>query len=674
MKSCQEAASPDPSASLDDAVDRAHESMTMMGLLEVENQSPSHSSADSSASNFINRIKNFISLHATERSLITPPQKPRRPLAPRRSNKSHNSRDDYVLPPRRRADYLLASYWQRTVYPFVDADEVEALYPKLWTGDDIGEGRQAFLCLINMIFSVACLSDPNAAPSERAENAELYYQRAREYLDIEFINSRSRLAVQCFLLLGEYLQSRNEPQWCWTFVGLSIRIAQSLGLDSPATSEGAPSAHEREKMRRIWHSCVVMDRGLEMTFGRPAMITPQAASSVPYPSAHIGNDPCTCFDETSTPDPSKPSYHFFIEALKLYEVMGEIWMVLYNPASGEQSSDDTFAEYFGCVGAKAVGTTMEMHAKLCSLSQELPMYLRYSADSVKATRHQRHTNILWLRHRYILLLLFRPVLARFCNPNKTAQSTTDGSLPWKIALQCSVSCVETALETIDFLDRIISNKELSELDDLLPGWWYSILYIYSAAAVLLAARLHPTIVSDISERAIVDGWQRVMKILKRFASLNRYAATCAESLNRLFKKVRQQHSDVQRPPSQQRVATETSSAQPPEQARYDHVQNGISSMPTLELYPAESHFQPPIVNAANLEPAAPHTNREAIGAELLPSSWSDPPFGMGEDVDVPTDYYSGFDSVDRSDDMSWLTAFPFQLYEQGPAFGTQVEE
>lgn len=671
----------------DGGTDSANESMTMMGLIEDEHQSPSRLYGDSSAKTFVNRIKSVLDLQSTlaqPNSSRSKRAHVRSPAARRVSTKQQRPFQDYLLPSRQRADHLLASYWRLVVYPFLDREEVETLYRRLWTGEDLGEDGPAFLCLINVIFGMVCLMNPETIPSERSKNADVFYRRAREFVDLKFLEIRSLLAVQCFLLLGEYLQSKNDPQGCWMFIGLAVRSAQSLGLDLASTSLEAPSVHGRENLRRVWHGCVLMDRSLAMTHGRPAMITSQAAAAVPYPSAHLDPHTCNCFDgsesvtDTSPDTINQASCHFFIEALKLYEVMNEIWLTLYNPAATPaELPHDVFSVYFGSLGGKAVGIIMGMDTKLWSLTHDLPIYLRYSPSAVKATIQQRQSNILWLRHRHIRLLLFRPVLARFCNPYEATQPTGEAEekrLPWKIALQCSVSCVETALETINFLDRTISGRELGQLDLLLPGWWYSILYVYSAAAVLIAARLHIAVVAEVTEKAIVDGWHSVMETLRRFSSLSKYAARCAATLNVLFEQVLQRHLEGEQQQQQHQTA------------KVNQVQHQISrsSWPVLQQDQSQYQYrhqqEPPPTNMQHIgeldhgfiSTTTTGAHTDVSGGQDWPFNSNDAYFTIAESAASATDYSPAvhlFDPADIQVDlegMSWLTSLPSQLYGSSP--------
>ena len=523
----------------------------MMGLMENDDiQTSSSKFTDSSVRSFTNQIKSAMDgqNQSPDSQKVSPPKKTMlRPSLPRQT--SVKPLRDYVLPSRQRADHLLALYWRLvgSLYPFLDADEVQTSYQCLWTGEALGENGIGFLCLLNVMFSLACKLDSETSPPERRQSADAFYQRAREFLDIDMLQSRSIINIQCLLLLGQYLQSTNDSQQCWIFIGLAVRIAQSLALDLPSTTEELEDNHEREVIRRVWHGCVLMDRTLSMTFGRPSMITAQAAATVPRPMPHLIGQACHCFISLCSPNSHESCHHFFIEALRLYELMSETLATLYNPTGNGRSPEVTERFCHGAANAVKIGNVLEMDKSLWSWHQQLPLHLQYDPSATKSTAHHRQSHVLWLRYHHIRTLLFRPLLSLFCSPQerqKPVGSAATG-LAWQIALQCSVSCVQTALATIHFLDAALLAHKLEELDETMPAWWYSIFYAYSAATVLVAAGLQDDIVAHVSNNAITDGRHAVMRVFKKFALVDSHASRCAAAINVLFDRVSQQNLERQ---------------------------------------------------------------------------------------------------------------------------------
>ncbi|KIW53727.1 hypothetical protein PV05_09273 [Exophiala xenobiotica] len=556
----------------------------MLGLMQHDDQEAVGDHGDSSASSFMNHIRSVFDRHTgafpdSQSTAATPSHT--QPSEGPESSKARPSLD-YVLPPRQRADYLLNLYWRLmgNLHTFLDIQEVKVMYERVWTGKDLGEDALTFLCLMNVIFSIACLLDSSIVAEERVKAADIFYKRSQDLLGLELMQRRSVLTVQCFLLLGQYLQSTDNPQQCWIFVGIAVRIAQSLALDLPSTNSDVKSMHRGNVLRMVWHGCVLMDRTLSMTFGRPVMITSQAASAVPLPTIHKCSD-CDGFNTPYMDGAEQAASPFFLESLKLHDIMSNTLLALYSTASSQKQSEGMYATYFGNLGARAVGNILQINKQLSSWVDELPEHLRNSSNGSKTTTHRRQTNIIWLQYRHVRILLFRPVLSRFCSKHETRTLSQGDRLPFKLALHCSVSCVRTALDTITFFERNMSDVGLNELDDILPAWWYSIFYLYTAATVMVAARLHPSIVAEVKESVISNACHAVIKIFERFQCFGAHAKKCAAALHAIFEQV--QHQNLGQPQLQcqtQSQAAQSSgdlSRQQQQQAYTQDVQTGYES-------------------------------------------------------------------------------------------------
>ena len=632
--------------------DDSKQTNAMMGLMEEEHQDSINLPRDSSATSFMKQIRiamnpQFIrELNQTTqpvKEFVRPPAHIKSPL-------------DYLLPSRQRADHLMQTYWRlvHSLYPFLHKVDVLSTYQKLWTGEDIGCDAPTFVCLLNIIFSIACILDPTIRPEERESSADVFYQRARELLGFDFMKQPSTLTVQCLLVLGQYLQSTNDPQQCWIFIGLAIRIAQSIGLDLPSTSAQAPNLQQRELLRRVWHGCVLMDRALAMTLGRPAVITPEAAASVPWPLAHSNNRECTCLKEMCILDHAESEMHFFIESLKLYELMNEILRTLYDTTSRDELDDDPYEVYFGGLRAKAAGDLLEMDRKLCIWSRNLPIHLRCNPGAERAIIHERQANVLWLRYRHVQILLFRPILSRFCSHREDIDKSLDleNTVAGKMAFQLSVTCVKIALEAIEFFTSRMEGKLQKELDDILPAWWYSIFYIYTAAAVIVAARLHESIAAEITEEATMHAWRGLMKALGHFQNFSKHAKRCLSALVVLDGQVQQQHQQQRRrrPPSQDGGFAQARN-------QYQGMSLPLGPANSEHVFSSAAERQEADENMVLSEATDAHNNLLHRPGPSMPDAW-----GMG--LDYP--YNAALSNTSEFQlglgDMSWLNSIPLDFY------------
>lgn len=426
----------------------------------------------------------------------------------------------HALPPRHRADELLALYWRLngTMYAFLDYDEIQSLYHRLWEGDDLGIQGPVFVCLLNVLFSLACTCDPSIPPSQRANVAEKYSQAARSSLNSQLTEHTSILTVQYFLLSALYLEATNDSHQCWNFVGLAIRVAQDLRLDSPSTSSDAPSEHRRNVIRKVWHACVFMDRAVSLTFSRHTMISPPAASAVPRPLPHPQGSVCHCYGASASTTPRDTSPHFFIEVLKLYEILDETLTTPWGSTSSKKLDQDAgYRELFGPQGAQTAGRLLQIHNKLNSWTQQLPTHLRQESwHRSGSTDHDRENLLLRLRYLHVRISVFRPVLTAFCSKQQDAKIAPEDALPASLGFQCAILCVRAALESIQLLDSSTLDISLQDLHEILPVAGCILTWIHRSATVLADGLRQESIVAAVTPSAIEDARSAIMKMWDRF--------------------------------------------------------------------------------------------------------------------------------------------------------------
>lgn len=563
---------------------------------------------------------------------------------------------EYVLPPRSRADHLVGTYWRlvHTLYPCMDVNEFDTQYRKVWTGEDLGPDAITFICLLNIIFSQGCNFDVTVAPEMRAKNAAVFYERAQELLSLQSLRHPSLLTVQCYLLLGQYLQSTNDPQFCWIVVGTAIRLAQSLGLDleRPKTSEDFD--HDYQVARCVWHGCVIMDGTLSTVFGRPPIISRREAMSVPLPAPHSNGRSCNCFAQICPSTEDQSCIHFFVESLKLFDLIGTHLDALDNlPKPHQQRLDGLPVWPTSCISPRALSAVLDMDKAMWAWAQGLPLYLQPQPNAEKSKTQLRQTNVLFLRHRFLRILLFRPILARVCHVSRGAEppKTLENRLASDITLECAISCVRTALEVIDLFEDTLATHGLTELDEVLSSWWYNIFYLYSAATVLVAGRLHPLIEAAVSEEAIQHGAKSSLQSLSRFFSYSTHAAKSARVISLLFEKVAQQRIAMQNSERSRAGRHSHDSSQQQENDPFPGIRNTSAGKPPDEATQAE---EAATRLAYGTDPTTNSNEQNWMGDDNYRRGWNDPDqFSNNFEVVAP-----GFLDFGDFGDMAWLTSFP----------------
>lgn len=319
-------------------------------------------------------------------------------------NEIQHKQIDYVLPSRKRADALMTLYWRfvHELYPFLDKEQVRNDYEKIWSGEGSVSEERSFLCLLNIIFALTSQMDPSFDAEHKLRSATVFYLRARELLDVaEMASVRS---VQCFLLLGQYFQSTNEPHPCWVFVGLAVRTAQSLGLHLPQTTEFVADIRTKEILHRVWYGCVLMDNVASMIYGRPSMIGPRSSTLVPFPTP-LDDD--IIIPENNSPfqqAQSRSVIDCFCFSLKLYEIMHDVLFNFHSTTSETQKNlplERIYDKYMGSTSpSDGYLSVFELERRLARWESSLPDHLKfetYSRDSVEKTIFYRQAVILHQR-------------------------------------------------------------------------------------------------------------------------------------------------------------------------------------------------------------------------------------------------------------------------------------
>jgi hypothetical protein len=357
----------------------------MMGSLEEERQTQGFFGS-SSATSFMRQIKTAVEKRVdspdrrTSGSILgTAPQSS--PLSNRTKRPSTVS--NYVLPPRKTADSLMDVYWCFVfpLYPLVDSIHLRAEYSKLWTGETLDSDENMLMCTFNVIFALACQLADFIPPDKREASADAFFSRAKDLLHFNLWHGGSAALIQCLLLMAQYLQSTDSAHQCWIVTGLAIRNAQSLGLHLPQTIARLASFQEQQLARKIWHGCVLMDRVISMTFGRPAMISKASCGSVPLP-ATVDEEyiPTALGGEVRQPADRPSVMAFYAKSLELYEILNDILLSLYKPVP-EGNPEDIYDFYFNRGPDEGERTIFELDRALTKWTQSLPAHLRGHTSS-----------------------------------------------------------------------------------------------------------------------------------------------------------------------------------------------------------------------------------------------------------------------------------------------------
>lgn len=169
---------------------------------------------------------------------------------------------EYELPPRKKADNLVNSYWSliHPLFPVLNRSRFMHSYGALFAGTAVDTNERILVSTLNAIFAISVQLQESLDTSQRERLSARYFQRAHAMLRLHVWEAGSIDLVQCLLLMSQYLQCTNKPHQTWMVVGSAVRVAQGLGLHLPELW-AAPS-HDKDApvKRRVWQLCIIMDR------------------------------------------------------------------------------------------------------------------------------------------------------------------------------------------------------------------------------------------------------------------------------------------------------------------------------------------------------------------------------------------------------------------------------
>lgn len=187
------------------------------------------------------------------------------------------------FPIRRHADSLVNNYFSRhhRMYPILHKETFMAQYESLWASTKAAQGELGRSCigicrqkshgrslpaLVCTVLALGCLFD-SPSPAKNADEAETLFRLAQDIDLLEILDHEVGLElVQLGLLMAFFLQTTERFSKCWIISGLTIRMAQIIGLHL-----SIPTAQRRgllscclsqldtEIRKRVWHGCVMLE-------------------------------------------------------------------------------------------------------------------------------------------------------------------------------------------------------------------------------------------------------------------------------------------------------------------------------------------------------------------------------------------------------------------------------
>lgn len=435
---------------------------------------------------------------------------------PRQNTFAESNAGVVMLPRRRDADNFVACYWSfiHPMFPLLHKPTFLRQYTHFWTTGpenlDVayfkpGRGHAVFLSMLNLVYALGCQFSDLIQDAQKTSVAYEFYERSKQCFRHDWLDSADLSVVQILLLNGVYLQSTRHANRCWNSVGLAIRVSQILGLHVEG-QRSTMSQLERQMRRRIWHTCVSLDRLLSMTFGRPTTV--HGPNIVPLPI--LIDDEYLQMDGVGSQPLDKPSYlGLFVNSCLLIDILRD---VLHFVTTCEPDAEKTSDESGLTPIPRMVAEVLELNRRLDQFSKALPSYLRLSESEIETLQCDNEVGfqkkVLYCRFLLTRLLLLRPLLlATMAVPADDApcyslsETLDDGTIR-----QCCQLCISTAYNLIDAIYVNLGTVYRSSS-------WHSVYFTFSSAIVLLASLKSNVLDIQTVHSSFRLRWTRCLAIL-----------------------------------------------------------------------------------------------------------------------------------------------------------------
>ncbi|KAK5682727.1 hypothetical protein LTS10_005857 [Elasticomyces elasticus] len=474
------------------------------------------------------------------------------------------------VPIRAEADALLGNFWSsgHSLYPFIHRPSFEQRYLGIWSArgrsdpDESGRGYysdlddRSFHCMLNTVLALGALFSPDIQNGDRDEVSYSFFEKAKALLNLDHLFKGNVGLVQTLLLMGQYLQSTEMASSCWTIVGLAVRMAQGIGLHQESYSDkGRIHATKQDQLgiemrRRTWTGCVLLDRILSLTYGRPLMIHPAPGQSRLVLPESVDDQYLTQYPEFpgSQPEALPSLVECYIQAIKLQDILGQVLASLYDGSVGENEPCDG-VEYPTALPSASDRTKhpdwqvlLQTDSALERWHKELPPHLKMQTyndlnlhagpyDLERTLLYRRQATVLEARYLHVRLTALRPALSVVCDlarlPPVSNADWLSSSMRHDTMIKAANLCVSVAREQIQL---VIGKIELQQ-DDL-PAPWYNVFYVHSCAIVLLIGYLcTPNYVTCVDRRSIAEECNRCIAFLRGYQSRSRSARRCSRILD-----------------------------------------------------------------------------------------------------------------------------------------------
>ncbi|KUI64273.1 hypothetical protein VM1G_11070 [Cytospora mali] len=443
---------------------------------------------------------------------------------------------DYLrFPPENEMDALVKQFFTDTgaIFPFVHRDTFLETYNHV-RSINLRQFRRSWLGLLNAILTMATVTSASwdMSATDRAAKAEIFFARAKALCLDQMLSGASLETVQAMLLMSQYLQGTHRSVMTWNIHGLAVKAAFQLGLHTTASLK-SHSPLERELRTRTWYACIILDRTLSMTFGRPSAIPESyVRTSLPRPFHETlpQDKPCTIADDTLNTD-------LFVSTITLYKIMWTVIDILYE-------SNIEYPEHGILPVASKV---LQIEHQLLEWQAALPPLLALTTpeevqSSDEYSLGRRFRVILSIRYHNVRILAHRRMLDLYLASIERGQNYgAEDSMLRQVGERSKNICIQSACDLISIVHTVTNSPEPKR--GLLGAWWFTLYYTFNATLTIVAIVLcnhtsstgQSSVYGDVgvSDQVLKETLEQALNCLPMIDKGNKMVDKCAKFTNTL---------------------------------------------------------------------------------------------------------------------------------------------
>ncbi|KAK5659654.1 hypothetical protein OQA88_862 [Cercophora sp. LCS_1] len=432
-----------------------------------------------------------------------------------------------VLPLEKFADTLIEWYWLhvQSLWPILHRPTFEAQYSKLWGSSahspygSHGFEELVFHATLNVVLALGCQRNESMTLAQREYQAEEFYRRSQRLISIETLDGSSLSVVQLLLLRTLYLYFSARANRSWLMLGAAIRVAIGEQLHASGPKNAAVTQLEREMRRRVWWAgCVTIDLILATVFGRPPMIYKQIIQ-VPLPLSIDDEFLSTTAKDAAQPEGIPSRIHVVMYSLKAAPIVEDMRALVIGPRSNHSAE--------GSLGSsEPIGpdpsAVLRVDSRIDDYLDNFPEHLQAGTDLTSMNVSEEDKAIFKfqgqaLRSRAFLLklLLLRPSLLaevrRWTSSTPPSVRSSAAKIEERLHKELCSLCLSTAHAVLEEMHSTLYTAAEA------PAW-YALQNAFSAALILVAATLAPTLGVDFAVDPARSSWERAIRIMERHKS------------------------------------------------------------------------------------------------------------------------------------------------------------